>query len=93
MATKSLKRKRVVLPMKAKLAILDKIAKGCTQRSLAEEYGVGKATVSDLKNNEAKIKDFASSLEDQGMSSNCKILCLAKDEQVEAALYLWFTQK
>jgi transposase len=35
--------------MKAKLAILDKIAKGYTQRSLAEEYGVGKATVSDLK--------------------------------------------
>ena len=93
MATKSLKRKRVVLTMKAKLAILDKMANGCTQRSLAEEYGVGKATVCDLKKNEAKIKDFASSLEDQGMSSSRKIMRLAKDEQVEAALYLWFTQK
>ena len=85
MATKSLKRKQVVLSMKAKLAILDKIAKGYTQTS------VGKATVSDIKKNEAKIKDFASSLEDQGMSSSRKIMRLAKDEQVEAAL--WFTQK
>ena len=49
MATKSLKRKRVVLSMKAKLAI-DKIAKGYMQTSLAEEYGVGKATVSDIRN-------------------------------------------
>ena len=53
------KRKRVVLTLEKKLAILDRLSKGETQAAIAHEYGIGKATVYDLKKNENKIKLYA----------------------------------
>ena len=38
-----------------------KIGEGVPQNRLAEEYGVGLSTIKDLKRNEHKIREFASS--------------------------------
>ena len=43
--------------------------------------------------NEAKIREFASSLESKSMSGSQNVMCLAKDEEFDQALYLWFVQK
>ncbi|KAG5898351.1 hypothetical protein JTB14_034332 [Gonioctena quinquepunctata] len=44
------KRKRVVLSLADKLKIIEQLDKGVTGKKLSEIYGVGKATISDIKN-------------------------------------------
>ena len=53
------KRKHRTLNIKEKLEILDKLDQGKSLTSLALEYGVGRATVSDFKRQKAKIREFA----------------------------------
>ena len=89
----SSKRKRVVLSIDSKLAILRKIKEGVPQIRLAEQYGVGRSTITDLKKNEDKIREFAEGIENQGISKVRKVMRLGKDEQLEEALYMWFVQK
>ena len=59
-AKKSQKRKRVVLIIDSKLAILDRLKEGVIHAKLADEYGIGTSTVGDIKKDEAKIRSFAS---------------------------------
>ncbi len=89
----STKRKRKVLTIEAKLAILNSLSKGISKASLAEEYGVGKSTISDIKNNEQKLKEYASHLDNQGVSQARKIMRLAKEDKLEEVPYAWFIQK
>lgn len=42
----------------SKLAILDSLAKGISQAGLAEECGVGKSTITQVKKNE-KFREYA----------------------------------
>ncbi|GBP12659.1 Jerky protein homolog-like [Eumeta japonica] len=44
------KRKRVVLSLADKLKIIEQLDKGVTGKKLSEIYGVGQATISDIKN-------------------------------------------
>ena len=52
-----------------------------------------KSTITTLKKNEAKIREFASTLESKSMSGSRKVVHLAKDEELDRALYIWFVQK
>ena len=52
------KRKRKVLSIDTKLAILESLSKGVSQAKLAEQYGVGKSTISDIKRSEQKSKSM-----------------------------------
>ena len=45
------RRKRIVLSIEKKLEILDRLSKGESQAFLSFEYGIGKSTVADLKEN------------------------------------------
>ena len=54
------KRKRKVLSIDTKLAILESLSKGVNHAKLAEQYGVGKSTISDIKKSEQKVKEYAS---------------------------------
>ena len=51
-----------------KIAILDKLRTGQTRSSIAKEYGVGCATVTSLKNNEEKLRSFASTMDSMEVS-------------------------
>lgn len=78
-ATTSGKRKRVVLSLENKICILDRLARGERATKLATEFGIGNATVTDLKKNEAKIRAFVSSMESLSVSSKQrKIMRLAE---------------
>ena len=48
-STGGTKRKHTFLTIEQKLEILNKLAKGESGASLARIYGVGKATISDIK--------------------------------------------
>ncbi len=71
-----------------------KMKEGVPQARLAEQYGVGHSMITDLKKNEHKIQEFSATLENQGIASkNRKIMRLAKEEDLEKALFMWFTQR
>lgn len=57
-------RKRVVLTMKEKVDIIARLKKGETGRELAEKYGVGTSTISDIKKNADSITRYVNNLDD-----------------------------
>ena len=88
------KRKRVVLSLESKLAILDRLKFGATQAKLAEEYGVGKSTIADIKKSEEKLRSFVSTMDGLAVDKKKrKVMRVSIDESLDKAVYLWFSQK
>ena len=84
----------MVVTLDKKLAILDQLSKGETQAKIANDYGIGKSTVYDLKKNENKIKMYASTMESLSYNNKKrKIMRMAADDKLDEALNLWFVQK
>ena len=54
--------------LRFKIAILDKLRTGQTRSSIEKEYGVGCATVISPKNNEEKLRPFASTMDSMEVS-------------------------
>ena len=64
-----LRQKEVCRPfLRLKIAILDKLRTGQTRSSIVKEYGVGCATVTSPKNNEEKLRSFASTMDSMEVS-------------------------
>ncbi|CAH2217865.1 jg17698 [Pararge aegeria aegeria] len=68
------KRKRVVLSLADKLKIIEQLDKGVTGKKLSEIYGVGQATISDIKNSKSTLLNFVSVLENEDGSSSRKTM-------------------
>ena len=86
------KRKRTVLSIEDKVAIIKQLDSS-SANVIAERYGVGKSTVSDIKKNRDKILRFNQEMCDMGMSKKAKVMKIGDDEQHDKAVYLWFKQK
>ena len=84
-ASCSRKRKRTVVSLETKLGILDRLKKGEIQAQLASEYGVGKSTVADIKKNEEKIRNFATTMDSLAMSKKRKVMRLADNDKLDQA--------
>ena len=68
---------------------MDKGEKGT---NLAQEFGISKQQISDIRKNKDKILKFTDSIEtSEGLKR--KSLKLADDEQLDKALYAWFIQQ
>ena len=81
------------MSIESKFTVLDSVAKGVGYSELTEKFGIGKSTITTLKKNEVKIREFASTLlESNSMSGSRKVMRLAKDEELDRALYIWFVQ-
>lgn len=89
----STKRKRVVLSLNDKMEIITRLKKGESGQTLAIEFGVGKSTITGIKNNSDSITRYAHNLDSEAGSSNRKTMKKAKSELVEDAVYIWFLQK
>ena len=88
----SKKRKWVVRTLDDKCAILDRL-KSETQEKLAE-YGVGHLTIGDIKKSKDKLRAFTLTMEGLAMNTKGrKVMCLADNEKLDKAVYLWFIQK
>lgn len=87
------KRKRVVLSLKDKINIIDSLKKGETGRKLADKYGVGTSTISDIKKNTDSILSYTCKLDSDDGSKHRKMMKKPKHELLEDALYCWFLQK
>ena len=88
----SLKRKRSVLSIRDKQSIIVRLEKEEKWTKLSAEYHVSKQQISDIHKNKEKITKFADILEtSEGLKR--KSLKVAHDEQLDKALYAWFTQQ
>ncbi|GBP29920.1 Tigger transposable element-derived protein 2 [Eumeta japonica] len=84
------KRKRVVLSLADKLKIIEQLDKGVTGKKLSEIYGVGQATISDIKNSKSTLLNFVSVLENEDGSSSRKTMKTATNKNLEDAVFKWF---
>ena len=88
----STKRKRAVLSIKDKQIIISRLDKGEKGTNLAQEFGISKQQISDIRKNKDKILKFTDSIEtSEGLKR--KSLKLADDEHLDKALYSWFIQQ
>ncbi|KFD54085.1 hypothetical protein M513_05104 [Trichuris suis] len=92
MSTSS-RRKRVVLSLEEKKEILQALERGVSGRSISEKYGIGTATVSDIKRKGRTILDYSEKWAQEGGCSNRKMMRTPKLEEVKEALHVWFVQK
>lgn len=89
-STGGTKRKHTFLTIEQKLEILNKLAKGESGASLARIYGVGKATISDIKKSKDGLVKFASKLDCEDGSKKRKTLRTANDSKLEDAVYVQY---
>ncbi|XP_056637679.1 jerky protein homolog-like [Diorhabda sublineata] len=87
------KRKRVVLSLADKLKIIEQLDKGVTGKKLSEIYGVGQATICDIKNSKSTLLNFVSVLENEDGSSSRKTMKTATNKNLEDAVFKWFLQQ
>lgn len=88
----STKRKRIVLTIKEKVDIIAQSKKGETGRALAEKYGVGTSTISDIKKNADSISKYVNNLDDEEDTSTRKIMKKYKTKFLENAELTRLTQ-
>ena len=69
-----------------------RLEKGEKGTNLSAEYGVSKQHISDIRKNKETSMKFADILETSERVKR-KLLKVAHDEQLDKALYVWFTQQ
>ncbi len=80
------------LSIDTKIEILEQIGR-VSYPVLAEKYGVGTSTISDIRKNSIKLKEFKRKMVEMGFKRPAMALRMGKDEQLEEAVFLWFRQK
>ena len=88
----SKKRPHKTLTIDEKVEILDQIGKK-SYTVISEEYGIGRATIRDIKRMEVEIRNFKSRMLEMGTKRSAKIMKLGKDGEHDKAVFLWFKQK
>ncbi|XP_044763923.1 jerky protein homolog-like [Coccinella septempunctata] len=71
----------------------EQLDKGVTGKKLSEIYGVGQATISDIKNSKSTLLNFVSVLENEDGSSSRKTMKTAINKNLEDAVFKWFLQQ
>ncbi|UYV69145.1 hypothetical protein LAZ67_6002586 [Cordylochernes scorpioides] len=80
----SSKRKRAVLSFTDRLKIIDQLKNGASGPSLARKYGVGNATISDIKKNSDAIENYASALDNEDGNLYRKAMKIAENKDLDA---------
>ena len=93
MAAPPAKRKRVVLTVDDKLKVLDGLADGASLAAMAQQFGVGRSTISDIKKQATALRAHKQQIVEMGMKRDSKVIRLGNFQELEKALYIWFCQK
>ncbi|KAJ8866499.1 hypothetical protein PR048_032342 [Dryococelus australis] len=84
----SSKKKHTFLTVETKLKILERLGKGESEVSLANIYGVGTSTVSDIKSKRVQLEQFVSKLDCEKGTLKRKIAHPANNKALEDAIYM-----
>ncbi|RXM94766.1 Jerky protein homolog-like [Acipenser ruthenus] len=87
------RRKRVVLSIDDKLKIVEELKRGTKANTLAQEYGVGNSTISDIKKSAPQLEAFAFKMKRTPFSRKRKVMRAVEDQALERVLYRWFLQQ
>eukprot|EP00117_Sycon_ciliatum_P009171 scpid40585/ scgid11569/ Jerky protein homolog-like len=95
MATpKPTKRKRVVLDINQKLEICRLVReKGTSHQRIAEEFGIGRATVHDIVKSEENLKSFLREQESGDCNKKRKAMHDSDYPDLDKAVFTWFVQE
>lgn len=77
--SESKKRNHTTLAIESKLQILYRLEKGESGASLARIYGIGKATITDLKNKQQSIQNYITKLDSDDGPNNRQTLKTAQN--------------
>ena len=83
------KKKRTRLSVAEKLQLLKKYEAGVSVKSLCEEYGVKKQTVSDIKKDKERLKQWSATSNNLGRTS----MKGSKQADLDTAVYKWYVQQ
>ncbi|XP_015435795.1 PREDICTED: jerky protein homolog-like [Dufourea novaeangliae] len=86
------KRKRVVLSIKTKHEIIQKLENGESAAKLAKIYGIGKATITGIKNQKDAIENYLLQADTLDVSNNRKSMMVPKNKNVDDAVFQWFLE-
>lgn len=81
------------MTMDEKFRALKRLDAGETAKKIAADMGVGTSTVSDWKKTRSEIEKWCSSQASTSGVKKLKMMKKATNNQVNEALYLWFTQR
>lgn len=87
------KRKRNVISIYNKLELIQKRKKGQSLQQLADNYGIGTSTVSDIIKSASKLEKFTESIESEQGTKQRKSMKRADNINLENIIYEWFIQK
>ena len=91
-AAKNTKRPHKTLTIDQKLSLLDDIDKK-SYTVLCLEYGIGKSTITSIKKQADELREHKRKMIEMGYKRPAKTMKLSFDEGLDAAVFLWFTQK
>ena len=81
-ASKSMKRAHnTLIIIDEKIEIIDQLGTK-SYTLLAEQYGIGRSTISDIKWKEAELRQYTTSMKEMGMSKLAKVMKCSKDVKV-----------
>lgn len=84
------KRKRVVLSIITKHEIIRKLESGESAAKLAKIYGIGKATITGIKNQKDAIENYLMQADTLDIAVNRKSMMVPKYKNVDDAVFQWF---
>lgn len=89
----SKKRKRVVLSIKEKIEICDRLEKGDSRTTIMKEYNIGSSTIYDIKSKARKLRDFMKKSESTLAIESRHTLQQARLKHLDKVLYEWFCKQ
>lgn len=88
-----MKRKRVVLSLENKIDIVNRLKNGESELKVAADYDIGRTTVIGIRKDADKLLSHVSTMTSlDGNAKKRKTMKSAYNEELDAALYLWFLQ-
>ncbi|KRY17368.1 Jerky -like protein-like [Trichinella patagoniensis] len=93
MSGMSTTRKRKVLSLEQKLEVYRLVENGESFRKIAESFGVGLSTVSNIYRSRRQLHDFVSLMDASSRCSSRKSMKRAANSALDSAVYMWFLQK
>ncbi|KRY41845.1 jerky protein [Trichinella spiralis] len=93
MSGMSTTRKRKVLSLKQKTEVCILLERGELLRKIAESFGVGLFTVSDIYRSRRQLTDFVLHMDSSSSCSSRKLMKKASNSALDSAIYMWFLQK
>ncbi|XP_048474050.1 jerky protein homolog isoform X2 [Rhincodon typus] len=87
------KRKRVVLTLKQKIEICQRLEKGEKRSQIMNEFNIGSSTIYDIKHQKEELLKFYTSSESSRSADKRRTLKKPKLEELDRVLYEWFALK